>query len=212
MLADAAAARQGDACARLDSCGAQSDLIRLAKRCLDPSRTVRPRHAGEVAREMTAFMASVGERASAGEVAAAEARATAAAEGKARRRTTMLASSLGVAILAGATLAFVAERARRTRAGQTVAAVAAIFRKANWFLDRSRRLPPEQLGLWEGALAHVRPTAEILGNRTIEEDSRKHIFRLVNELKKEEQAVRQRTQQYRARLQKRTAGFPRSDR
>ena len=70
-----------------------------------------PATRGSLAREVAAFLASVGDRARAAEVAAAEARATAAAERKARRRTTVLASALGLAITTGVVLAVVAERA-----------------------------------------------------------------------------------------------------
>jgi hypothetical protein len=110
-----AAGRLDNAFTRLNSCGSEGELIRLAKRCLGASRAVRPRHAGVLAREITAFLASVGDRARTAEVAAAEARATAAA--------------LGVAI---------------------------------------------------------------------DEDARKNIVRLIDELRKEEQSVRERARQHRA--------------
>src|SRR5262249_1707831 len=57
---------------RLDSSRAERELVRLAKRCLDPSRAERPRNAGVLAREVAGFLATVGERARAAEVAAAE--------------------------------------------------------------------------------------------------------------------------------------------
>jgi serine/threonine-protein kinase len=198
ILEDAAAGRLDDAFARLDSCGFEGDLIQLAKRCLDPSRAVRPRHAGVLAHEVRAFLASVGDRARAAEVVAAEARATAAAERKARRRTTVLASALGVAIMVGVALAIRAERERRARAEQSVAMVAALYWKADWFRGQAGRIPPEQLGPWEGALGHVRRTAEIIGVGTISEAARMNILRLVDELKKEERSVRKRVRQHRA--------------
>jgi serine/threonine protein kinase len=198
ILEDAAAGRLENAFARLDSCGSEGELIRLAKRCLCASRAGRPRHAGVLAREVAAFLASVGDRARAAEVAAAEARATAAAERKARRRTTVLASALGVAVMVAVNLAIVAERARRARAEQSVAAVAALFWKADWFREQARRIPPDQLGPWEGALAQVRRTAEIIGAGTIDEAARMNILRLLDELRKEEQRVRERARQYRA--------------
>ena len=37
------------ACARLEACGADAELIRLAKRCLAPSKADRPAEGGEVA-------------------------------------------------------------------------------------------------------------------------------------------------------------------
>jgi serine/threonine-protein kinase len=212
ILEDAAAGRLDEAFARLDSCGAEGELIRLAARCLDPSRGVRPRHAAVLAREVTAFLASVGDRARAAEVAAAEARATAAAERRARRRTAALTSALGLAIMAGATFAILAERERRTRAEQSIASVAALFRKADWFRDQARRIPPDQLDIWERALAQVRRTAEIVGAGAIDEDTRKHVVRLLDELRKEEQSVRERARQHRAARQEDGSDWPRPPR
>jgi len=197
ILEDAAAGCLDAAFVRLKSCGAEDELVRLARRSLDPSRAVRPRHAGVLAREVTAFLASVGDRARAAELAAVEARATAAAECRARRRTTVLASALGVAIMAGGTFAIVAERVRRARAEQSVAEVAALFRKADWFRDQARRIPPDQLGPWEGALAQVRRTAEIVGAGALDPDTRQNMVRLLEELRKEEKSVSVRARQYR---------------
>jgi serine/threonine-protein kinase len=192
ILEDAAAGRLDEALARLDSCGAEDELIRLARRCLDPSRAARPRHAGVVAREVAAFLGSVAERARSAEVAAAEARATAAAERKARRRTTLLASALGLAIGAGVVLAIVAERERRARAERSIADVAALYRKADWFRGKARLIPPELLDTWGHALAQVRKTAEIIGAGAIDEDTRKSVARLLDELRNEEERVRER--------------------
>jgi serine/threonine-protein kinase len=197
ILEDAAAGRLDDAFTRLESSGAEGELVRLAGRCLDPSRAVRPRHAGILAREIATFLASVGERARAAEVAAAEARATAAAERKARRRTTLLAAALGLSVTAGVVLAVIAERERRVRAERSIAEVASLFRKADWFRDQARQIPPDQLVPWVGALAHVRRTGEIVGAGAIDEDSRKVVARLLAELREEEESVRERARQYR---------------
>jgi serine/threonine-protein kinase len=97
----AQAARLDDALGRLDGCGADAGLVGLARRCLEAEPWDRPREAGAVAAAVTAYQESVVERlrqaelAHAAEVArVAEARATAAAERKARRRTRALAASL----------------------------------------------------------------------------------------------------------------------
>src|SRR5262249_8143909 len=159
-----------EAIARLGSCGAEDELIRLARRCLDPSRAVRPRHAGVVAREVAAFLASVTERARAAEVAAAEARATAAAERTARRGTALLACALGLAMAPVVLLAITVERERRVRAERSIAEVAALYGKADWFRGQARHIPPELLDTWGRALAQVRRTAEIVGAGAIDED------------------------------------------
>jgi serine/threonine-protein kinase len=208
ILEDAAAGHLDESLARLDSCGAEDELIRLARRCLDPARTVRPRHAGVVAREVAAFLGSVAERARAAEIAAAEARATAAAERQSRRRTLLLASALGLAVTTGVLLAVTAERQRRARAEQSIADVAALYRKADWFRDRAQHIPPDLLDTWEQALAQVRRTAEIIGAGAINEDTRKSVARLLDELRREEERVRERARQYRATRKERRSNPP----
>src|SRR5579864_4597512 len=98
VLRQAAEGRLDDACARLERCDAEEVLIQLAKRCLAPARHDRPRDAGHVAREITAYHTAVQERARAAELAAAEARARAASE----RRQKYLILALAFAILVAA--------------------------------------------------------------------------------------------------------------
>jgi serine/threonine-protein kinase len=98
-----------DAYSRLDACGADGDLVRLAKGCLAVQAEDRPRDGGILAREMTAYLAGVQERLRAAEVERAaaqakaeEARAKAAAERRARRLTLgMTAAGLAVVLLIG---------------------------------------------------------------------------------------------------------------
>ena len=55
-------ATPADALARLDACGADADLIALARDCLAREREDRPRDASAVAERMTAYLAGVQER------------------------------------------------------------------------------------------------------------------------------------------------------
>jgi serine/threonine-protein kinase len=101
-------ARLDDARARLDGCGADTELVTLAKRCLAAEPGHRPRHAGEVAAAMAAYQNAVAGRLRQAELAGAEARARAeeerktraeaearlAAERRARRRTVQLGAAL----------------------------------------------------------------------------------------------------------------------
>jgi serine/threonine protein kinase len=57
--------------AALDQSGADAGLVQLTKRCLAADREERPRSAGEAARAMTAYLASVAERKRAAELTAA---------------------------------------------------------------------------------------------------------------------------------------------
>jgi serine/threonine-protein kinase len=99
-----------DAFSRLDGCGADVELITLAKRCLAPELAGRPRHAGEVTTAVAAYQHSVAERLRHTELerAAAEARAVEeartrqmaeakAAEERKRRQVTL---ALAVAVVA----------------------------------------------------------------------------------------------------------------
>jgi serine/threonine-protein kinase len=106
LLARARAGDDAEALAALDGCGADPELVRLAKSCLAADPDDRPRDAGVVARAMTAHLAGVQERLRAAEVGRAaaqaradEARATAAAERRARRlaAVALVLALLGVA-------------------------------------------------------------------------------------------------------------------
>src|SRR5262249_46529476 len=88
------------ALARLDGCGAEPELIALAKSSL-ASFEERPRHAGLLAESITAYLASVEQRLRAAEVANAEAKVRAAQERRVRRRTVALVTAVLVAVLVG---------------------------------------------------------------------------------------------------------------
>jgi len=83
VLVMAARAQLDDAWTRLDECGADPDLVALAKRYLSPQKKDRPANAGVVAAEIAAHLAAVEERAVRAESEAAEARAE-QAEARAR--------------------------------------------------------------------------------------------------------------------------------
>jgi eukaryotic-like serine/threonine-protein kinase len=208
ILEDAASGRIDAALARLGSCGAEDELVRLVSRCLDPSREVRPRHAGILAREVASFLGSVAERARAAEIAAAEARATVLVERKTRRRTTLLGAALAVALTTGVAFAVIFERERRSRAEHSIAEVAALYQKADWFRDLARHIPPDQLDTWEGAFAQVRRTAEIVGAGAIDKETRDRFARLLDELRNEERRVRERAREHRASLKKSVSDSP----
>jgi serine/threonine-protein kinase len=123
IRARAAGGDLADARRRLESCGADAELIDLARVCLEPERDRRPRNVGEVARRITAYVTSVQERLRRTELARVEAQtraeeavARAALERSKRRRTLALAASVLVASgVAGASwLGIAMENARRS--------------------------------------------------------------------------------------------------
>jgi serine/threonine-protein kinase len=98
-------AQQGDlsgARSRLEACGADGELVRLAQHCLAADAAARPRDAGAVARALMAHLNSVQERLRQAEMERAAAQARAKAERKARRWTVIAAAAvLAVVSLGG---------------------------------------------------------------------------------------------------------------
>jgi serine/threonine-protein kinase len=94
-------AKMDEAFAGLDGCGADAELIALAKACLAAELCDRPRNAGEVAAAVTTYQNSVAERLRQAdqERAAAEARAT--AERQRRRATVAAAAAILALVLVG---------------------------------------------------------------------------------------------------------------
>jgi serine/threonine-protein kinase len=130
-----------DALARLDGCGADGELIGIARDCLAPRPDDRPRDAGEVAARVTGYRAGVQERLRAAELerAAAEAKAAEAGakvrvERRARRLTAGLAAAglLLLALVGGG--AWWLQRAQAA----TERDVTAALEKAKERLDRAR--------------------------------------------------------------------------
>ena len=133
-------AARGDlavAFSRLDACGADHELVALAKACLSPDRDARPRDAGEIARSIGIYRAGVDERLRAAEISrsaeaaraeealrtAQAAQAQVTAERKARRLTaalTALILILGV-VLGGAAFRVTQQRqVRQSRLDQVL--------------------------------------------------------------------------------------------
>jgi Flp pilus assembly protein TadD len=100
-----------DARGRLEACGADAELIDLARDCLAADLEHRPRNAGEVVRRISGHLAGVQERLKAAELARVEAQAKATEERKRRRLTVALAASvLVIAGLAGGGWAYLARQ------------------------------------------------------------------------------------------------------
>jgi serine/threonine-protein kinase len=117
----AKAAALTNAYARLKACGADEELVRLAKACLMPDLAERPRHAGVVAEAVAAYQTQVRERLQQAEVERAavaaraeEAQARATAETQARQAAEAQASAAQAKVAAE-------RRARRLTAGLAAA-------------------------------------------------------------------------------------------
>jgi serine/threonine-protein kinase len=114
----AAAADLAEAWGRLDGCGADAELVALARRCLAAEPGDRPRHAGAVAEAVTAYLTGVQERLRRTELERAAAAARAGEERKRRRMAVALAAAVvGVLLLGGAVWWWVQRQAEERRRG-----------------------------------------------------------------------------------------------
>jgi tetratricopeptide (TPR) repeat protein len=169
-------AKLDDAYARLDGCGAEAELVGLAKRCLAAEPWERPRHAGKVAEAVTAYQESVAQRLRQAELARAaeearaeEAQATAAAaqakaraERRAKRLTLALAASLLLAgTLGGAGWRWV-ELDRIDRAAALDARVNAALKEAVRLHGQAQGAALGDLAPWAAALAAARKVEALL--------------------------------------------------
>jgi serine/threonine-protein kinase len=143
----AAAAEQADALARLDACGADTELVALAKDCLAAEPRDRPRDAHALADRVTDYLAGVQRRLRNAELARVEAQARAAEERKRRWLTMALAASvLGTALLGAAGWAWVA----RARAGRMAATTRAVSKALDDAIVAQARARSAPLGDWAG--------------------------------------------------------------
>jgi serine/threonine-protein kinase len=122
-----------EALERLDTCGAEVELITLAKDCLASELEDRPRHAGEVAGRINAYQTSVQERLRQAEIAHAEEKARAEeANKRARverdrlRLTVALAASIVALVILGGWGAAWLFQQRQTRLAGVEATLARI--------------------------------------------------------------------------------------
>ena len=143
----AAGAKLDDAMEVLDACDADAKLVQVTKQCLAPEQRARPRSAGVMAREITAYLTAVEDRAQKARVAAAEARVQASAEKKARRLILALAVSVVAILILGAGAAWWIKSLEWARIEETEADVSASFQEAS-------RLRAD--GKWAEALGVVR--------------------------------------------------------
>jgi len=156
ILSAARAARLGPAHARLAECGADPELVALARRCLASDREARPREASEVAEAVADHRVELQQRAHRAELDAAAARARVAEERRARRLTVALAATVVLAVAAGGGAWLNAERQRAARREQAAGPVRDALAHARELADEARRAAPAAPAAveeWRAALA-----------------------------------------------------------
>jgi tetratricopeptide (TPR) repeat protein len=156
-----------DAMARLDACGADPELVDLAKSCLAPELLDRPRDARIVAERLTDHLAGVQERLRTAELARAKeaARATEAVrKARAERQARRLAAGLAAAVFAAIALGgggiswFVTARSARRAAA--VRDADELLGRVTLLRAKARAAPAGALIPWDEALAEARRAAD----------------------------------------------------
>jgi tetratricopeptide (TPR) repeat protein len=155
-----------DACARLDVCGADTELIDLAKHCLAAKPKDRPRHAGELAAALTAYLESVEARLRRAELERAAAEVQAREERKRRRVQLALAAAVLLLVAVGGLGGWWVQRQQARRAAEVAARRGATERDVTAALAEARLVHEEGLkqaedpGRWRLALKVERSALE----------------------------------------------------
>jgi serine/threonine-protein kinase len=150
-----------DAFARLEGCGADTELVALARDCLAPERDDRPREAGAVAERCVAYRQSIEQRLRAAELERATESARAEEAGRRvlverqRRRYQLglAASVLALSVLGGLSSTYLLQQ-RQARAAREALAV----REAILLRDQAVA-SPEDMAKWEAAARAVESAA-----------------------------------------------------
>ena len=146
ILRKAARGDTADALARLDGCGAEGELIALAKDCLAVEPEDRPRDAKVVADRITAYLAGVQERVHAAERERAVAVARAIEERRRRKVQLALAASvLAFTTLGGlSTTYYLQQRAERARQlAEQAAAIDRVVGQAETLREQAKAHPED---------------------------------------------------------------------
>jgi serine/threonine-protein kinase len=175
----AARAEVSDALARFDACGAEADLIALAKSCLAPAPRDRPRDAGVVVVALNAHLAGVQERLKAAELARARSESRAAKERKRRLLVAGLAASLLAlaALGGGGGLWLTRQRAARVEAAGCGARTA--LHKASLLLIRARSAAEGELTPWAEATQGAKRAEALLARPEVRPELRREIREVV---------------------------------
>jgi serine/threonine-protein kinase len=196
-----------DAYSRLEGCGADAELVGLARRCLAAEPWDRPRDAGQVTEAVTSYQNSVAERlrqaelAHAAEVAraeearvtATEAEAKARAERRSRHLTLALAASLLLAVTLGATGWRWVELERRERVSVQEGRVNAALQEAIRLRGQAQGVAVGDLAPWAEAVAAARKAEALLEpgvDLALREQAATLVAEVTAEEKKAEEAVR----------------------
>jgi serine/threonine-protein kinase len=188
----ALAAQLSPAMARLEACGADAELLGLARHCLAAEPEDRPRDGAAVAAAMTAYLGGVRDRLRRAELERAAAQVKAAEERKRRRVTLVLASAMLLAILAGGGASLLAQRYKQARKEQTARLVQQALGQATALREQARVAPLDDAALreraaalWRDTLAAADRAEQALGGGETDTETSRHANELLEELRQE---------------------------
>jgi eukaryotic-like serine/threonine-protein kinase len=148
-----------DACARLDACGAEVELIALAKECVATERDDRPATARQVSDRITAYLTGVQERLRQTELARVEASARAEEERKRHKLTLALAAAvLALVTLGGGGTAMYLQQ-RQEQAGRLELAL----RESSLLRNQALADPDGDPMKWQRAVETLKRADDLLG-------------------------------------------------
>jgi serine/threonine-protein kinase len=148
-----------EAFAGLEACGADAELIGLAKDCLAPEREDRPGRAGTVAERITAYLTGVQEKLRTAELARVEANARAEAERKRQKLTLALAALIMALMTVGVGGAAVYVQQRRDRAARLQLALLQV----RLFRDLAQADPTGNVVNWRSTSEALKRAEDLLG-------------------------------------------------
>jgi eukaryotic-like serine/threonine-protein kinase len=176
------------ALARLDACGADAELISLAKDCLAREAQDRPPTAGAVSDRVTAYLAGVQDRLRRAELERVEERAR-------RRVTTVVASAVILAgLLGGGGLAW-NQRQKADRMARTARALEDALADASRLLGEAKSAPPGDAGRWAAAVAAAKRSEGLLAQGEADELLRRRVDSLVSEVERDRSAAAEKARQ-----------------
>ncbi len=164
-----------EAFGRLDSCGADQDLLVLTRACLSARAEERPRDAREVSLRITTYLTGVQERLRAADLARVEAQAKALEERKRRKVSMALAASIVgfVVVIGGISTLSYREQLRRTARVSSLAGEAEL-------LTKQARADAGDPAKWMAALEAVK-RAEVALEGVSDRAARQAVIMLRNE-------------------------------
>jgi serine/threonine-protein kinase len=181
-------AELSDAFARLDACGADAELVALARACLAAAPRHRPRDAGVVVSGLTAYLRGVEGRLRDAELATVRAEARAAGERRRRQLSLALAASVLITGSIGAAGWGWMDSERRRRLGAVEAAVNAALADSGAKRERAIASGSDPV-LWVEAIEAARRAETLLAGSDAGLGQEERVRRFLDELVREREAI-----------------------